>query len=64
MKGITHFAVGRCRGFLFPRSRARGAEGNPLYFVLGGVFGLLPDTLDFRFGRFLCRHDVEVAPDP
>jgi membrane-bound metal-dependent hydrolase YbcI (DUF457 family) len=35
-----------------------------LYFILGGVFGLLPDTLDFKFYRFFYRRDIEVAPDP
>jgi membrane-bound metal-dependent hydrolase YbcI (DUF457 family) len=41
-----------------------GAAGNPLYFLLGGVFGLLPDTIDFKFIRFLHRHQIEVVPDP
>lgn len=40
------------------------ANGNPLYFLLGGIFGLLPDTIDFKFCRFLFRHDIEVIPDP
>ena len=48
----------------FPDAVRAGADGNPLYFVLGGVFGLLPDTLDFKFYRFFIKHDMEVAPDP
>ncbi len=39
-------------------------EGNPLYFLLGGMAGLLPDTLDFKVGRYLHRPDVQVVPDP
>ncbi|NKB22844.1 MAG: hypothetical protein GKR87_00285 [Kiritimatiellae bacterium] len=39
-------------------------EGNPLYFILGGAFGLLPDTLDFRFYRFFYKHDIYIDPDP
>jgi len=39
-------------------------DGNPLYFVLGGAFGLLPDTVDFKFYRFFYPHDIYVDPDP
>ncbi len=64
MKGIAHFAAGVAAASFFPDAVRAGAEGNPLYFILGGVFGLLPDTIDFRFQRFLCRYDVEIQPDP
>ncbi len=64
MKGIGHFAVGVAAASCFPAAVRAGAEGNPLYFVLGGVFGLLPDTLDFKLGRFFYRHDLEVVLDP
>jgi membrane-bound metal-dependent hydrolase YbcI (DUF457 family) len=64
MKGIAHFAAGVAAASCFPGAVEAGAAGNPLYFVLGGVFGLLPDTLDFKFMRFVHRHDVEIAPDP
>jgi len=64
MKGVTHFAVGVAAASCFPEAVAAGAAGNPLYFILGGLFGLLPDTLDFKFYRFLHRHDIEVTPDP
>jgi len=32
--------------------------------VLGGVGGILPDTLDFKFARYFERYDDEVDPDP
>ncbi|MFO7870595.1 MAG: metal-dependent hydrolase [Kiritimatiellia bacterium] len=64
MKGISHFAVGTAVASCFPAAVEAAASGNPLYFVLGGVFGLLPDTLDFKFCRFFFRHDIEIAPDP
>jgi hypothetical protein len=64
MKGIAHFCAGVAATSCFPDAVAAGAAGNPLYFILGGAFGLLPDTLDFKFARFLHRHDVEVIPDP
>jgi hypothetical protein len=64
MKGIAHFTVGVASAACFPGAVAAAQEGNPLYFILGGVFGLLPDTLDFKFYRFFYRHHVEVMPDP
>lgn len=48
----------------FPEAVRAGLAGNPFYFVLGGVAGLLPDTLDFKFYRYFYRHDMEVIPDP
>lgn len=64
MKGITHFAAGVAVASCFPHAVEAGANGNPLYFILGGCFGLLPDTFDFKFSRFFHKHDIEVAPDP
>jgi len=64
LKGIAHFAVGVAAASCFPEAVRAGAAGNPAYFVLGGACGLLPDTMDFKFGRFLHRHEVEVVPDP
>ena len=64
MKGISHFAVGVAVASCFPEAVRAGAGGNPLYFILGGVAGLLPDTLDFKFYRYFVKHDMEVAPDP
>jgi membrane-bound metal-dependent hydrolase YbcI (DUF457 family) len=64
MKGITHFSIGIAAASCFPAAVRAGADGNPLYFILGGVFGLLPDTLDFKFYRFFQRYDVEIVPDP
>ena len=48
----------------FPEAVRAGASGNPLYFVLGGIFGLLADTMDFKFSRFFYRHHKSVTPDP
>lgn len=64
MKGISHFCVGVSVASCFPHAVEAGLQGNALYFVLGGVCGLLPDTLDFRFARFLSRVDIRVRPDP
>ena len=64
MKGISHFAVGIAAASCFPPAVEAGGTGNPLYFILAGIAGILPDTLDFKFTRFFCRHDAEVVPDP
>ncbi len=64
MKGITHFTAGVALASCFPHAVEAGMAGNPLYFLLGGIFGLLPDTLDFKILRFLHRIDMEIVPDP
>jgi membrane-bound metal-dependent hydrolase YbcI (DUF457 family) len=64
MKGISHFVTGVTVASCFPWSVEAAQAGNPLYFILGGAMGLIPDTLDFKFYRFFYRHDVYVAPDP
>lgn len=52
MKGIAHFITGVAIATLFPEVVGRAAEGS-LLPVLGGIAGLLPDTLDFKFVRYL-----------
>ncbi len=64
MKGITHFTVGVAVASFFPESIYAATAGNPVYFLLGGFFGILPDTLDFKFFRFFYRHHICVVPDP
>lgn len=64
MKGISHFVTGVMAASFCPWAVQAAMEGNPLYFILGGAFGLLPDTADFKFYRFFFRHDVYVDPDP
>jgi len=67
MKGLSHFSVGIAFASLFQEAVRAGADGNPLYFILGGVFGLLPDTMDFKFYKFLYKHsknDCVIMPDP
>ena len=57
---MTGLATTSC----FPAAVQRAAQGESLYFVLGGICGLLPDTLDFKFARYFFRPDIQVAPDP
>ena len=64
MKGIAHLALSMAVTSLFAQAVQAGMAGNPLYFILGAFFGLLPDTLDCRAGRCLLRYNMEVQPDP
>ena len=64
MKGFTHFISGVAIASCFPEAVIAASAGNPLYFILGGFGGILPDTIDFKFVRFLYRVDIEVQPDP
>ena len=61
MKGITHFVTGVAIATFFPEV-VQQAAGGSLMPMLGGIGGILPDTLDFRFARYLERYDVEIDP--
>jgi len=63
LKGITHFVTGVALATFFPEVVRAGAQGS-LLPVLGGVAGILPDTLDFKFGRYFESYDVEIDPGP
>lgn len=59
MKGIAHFATGLCVASFVPGALEPGS----LLIALGGACAMLPDFLDFRFERFLEKHDADIAPD-
>lgn len=61
MKGITHFITGVALATFFPEVVQAAAQGS-LLPVLGGVGGILPDTLDFKFARYWEHFDVELDP--
>jgi membrane-bound metal-dependent hydrolase YbcI (DUF457 family) len=63
VKGIAHFVSGIAVATFFPDAVRQAADGSFL-LVLGGLFGLLPDTLDFRFTRFLESRQLEIDPHP
>jgi len=62
MKGIAHFVSGIAAATFVPGVVEQAALGS-LLPALGGVFGLLPDTLDFKFARYFERAE-DVDPDP
>lgn len=63
MKGIAHFITGVAIATFFPEVVRAGAQGS-LLPVLGGIAGILPDTLDFKFGRYFEAYDLEIDPGP
>jgi hypothetical protein len=63
VKGIAHFVTGVAIATFFPEVVQRAAEGS-LLPVLGGIAGILPDTLDFKLARYFEVYDREIDPGP
>ncbi len=63
MKGIGHFLTGIAVATCFPEAMRATLDDNSLIILMGGAFGLLPDTLDFRMGRYLWKQDYTFTPD-
>jgi len=63
MKGITHFLSGIAAASFIPTVVQQSAQGAWL-LALAGACALLPDTLDFKFARFLERPDDVIDPGP
>jgi membrane-bound metal-dependent hydrolase YbcI (DUF457 family) len=63
MKGISHFMTGVAFGTFFPDAVQAAAAGS-FILVLGGIGGLVPDTLDFKFARFVEEPDILIDPHP
>jgi len=63
MKGIAHFLSGIAAASFIPAVVQQSAQGTWL-LALAGVCALLPDTLDFKFSRFLERPDDAIDPGP
>lgn len=72
MKGLTHFISGVAAATFIPQvarmsiSSRMDVEGaiSSFILVLAGMYGIMPDTLDFKFGQFLEMPDFVVDPDP
>jgi membrane-bound metal-dependent hydrolase YbcI (DUF457 family) len=62
MKGIAHFISGVTVASFCPWAVEAAQNGNPAFFILGAVAGILPDTVDFKFYRFFYKHDLRVEP--
>ncbi len=69
MKGLTHFMSGAAvASFFFPAVQMAGADriggANSFILCLGGLFGIMPDTMDFKMGQFFTKAEHEIDPDP
>ena len=64
MKGFTHFISGMAVASFFPQAVHMAAEESSFILCLGGLFGILPDTLDFKLAKYFYKSDFEVKPDP
>jgi membrane-bound metal-dependent hydrolase YbcI (DUF457 family) len=62
MKGIAHFVTGVAVATFFPEVVHGAAQQLTFGPALGGLAGLLPDTLDFKFVRYFQRLDAEIDP--
>lgn len=63
MKGITHFTAGMAAASLIPGAIEMAADGS-LILLVGGVSGVLPDTIDFKWSRFVEEYHHEIDPHP
>jgi len=60
MKGITHFLTGVATATCFPLAVQSAYTDKTFLIALGGFFGVLCDTLDFKFARYFWKHDYRV----
>ena len=64
MKGVAHFISGVAVATFFPQTVQAAAQDLSFILVLGGIGGILPDTLDFKLARYFAHVDCSVDPDP
>jgi membrane-bound metal-dependent hydrolase YbcI (DUF457 family) len=62
VKGIAHFVTGVAIATFFPEIVYGASQNLAFGPLLGGLAGLLPDTLDFKFVRYFDRLDDEIDP--
>ena len=60
MKGVTHFLVGVATASCFPLAVRSAYDDKSYLILLGGLFGIMCDTLDFKFARYFWKHDYRV----
>ncbi|MBN1549898.1 metal-dependent hydrolase [bacterium] len=72
MKGLTHFISGIAAASFIPdvvrlsttSSEASNPSSASFLLAIAGVYAIMPDTLDFKFGRFFEKADVDISPKP
>ena len=60
MKGIAHFLTGVAVASFFPEIVYGASQNLSFGPVLGGIAGLLPDTIDFKVARYFAPLDDEI----
>jgi len=64
MKGITHFMTGVAVSSFFGGAVEMAEYQKSWIMILGGMYGIMADTLDFKFYSFFSREDYVIDPDP
>lgn len=64
MKGFVHFVSGLAVATCFPQAVELASRESSFIIAWGGIFGILPDTLDFKFVQFWQKYDYQIDPDP
>jgi membrane-bound metal-dependent hydrolase YbcI (DUF457 family) len=64
MKGFTHFISGVAAATFFPQAMELVQKEHSLIYLLGGIFGVMPDTLDFKLAKFLDKYDAQIDINP
>jgi len=62
MKGISHFTSAIAAATFIPGVVALAGNERSLILVLAGIFGLLPDWLDFKIARYFEPADEQIEP--
>jgi len=66
LKGLTHYLTGVCVATFFPMVVAAAYYPDLILLTLlipiGGLFGYLPDFLDFKFTRYIEKSDEIINP--
>src|SRR5689334_23995625 len=63
MKGIAHFTSAVAAATFIPGVVVLAAQERSLILVLAGIFGLLPDWLDFKIARYFEPADEQIEPE-
>lgn len=64
MKGLTHFLMGVMIVSFIGSAMQGVVLETSLILMMGAFFGLLPDTMDFKFNRYIETHHKVVDPHP
>jgi membrane-bound metal-dependent hydrolase YbcI (DUF457 family) len=64
MKGISHFASAIAAATFIPGVILASADEQSMILLLAGIFGLMPDWLDFKFARYFEPPDKTLTPNP